>query len=155
MNEIKAKMNNGANSAKIAIVVSRFNDFITERLLNGARDSLVSHGVDDSNITVVWVPGAFEIPQAAKALAKAGEVDAVVALGCVIRGATAHFEYVAGECNSGLSSVAMNYDVVVTNGVLTLDTLEQAIERAGSKAGNKGSEAALSALEMINILNHI
>jgi 6,7-dimethyl-8-ribityllumazine synthase (EC 2.5.1.9) len=155
MKEIKAKMNGNNQSVKIAIVVSRFNDFITERLLTGAVESLTSHGVDENNITVYWVPGAFEIPQAAKAIAQSGKVDAVVALGCVIRGATAHFVIRCGECNSGLTSVAMNHDVIVTNGVLTLDTLEQAIERAGSKAGNKGSEAALTALEMIDILKHV
>ena len=141
--------------ARIAIAIARFNHFINDSLLEGAIDALKRIGqVKDENITVVWVPGAYELPMTARALAKNG-YDAVVALGTVIRGGTAHFEYVAGECSSGLAHVAMNSDIPVTFGVLTTESIEQAIERAGTKAGNKGAEAALTALEMINVLKAI
>ncbi len=141
--------------ARIAIAIARFNHFINDSLLEGAIDALKRIGqVKDENITVVWVPGAYELPMTARALAKSG-YDAVVALGTVIRGGTAHFEYVAGECSSGLAHVAMNSDIPVTFGVLTTESIEQAIERAGTKAGNKGAEAALTALEMINVLKAI
>ncbi|MFT8210663.1 MAG: 6,7-dimethyl-8-ribityllumazine synthase [Symbiopectobacterium sp.] len=141
--------------ARIAIAIARFNHFINDSLLEGAIDALKRIGqVKDENITVVWVPGAYELPMTARALAKSG-YDAVVALGTVIRGGTAHFEYVAGECSSGLAHVAMNSDIPVTFGVLTTESIEQAIERAGTKAGNKGAEAALTALEMINVLKDI
>jgi len=143
--------------AHIAIVIARFNNpFINDSLLDGAVDALKRIGqVKAENITVVWVPGAYELPLAARALAKAGKHDAIVALGTVIRGGTAHFEYVAGEASSGIANVAMTSEIPVTFGVLTTENIEQAIERAGTKAGNKGAEAALTALEMINVLKAI
>ncbi|MEN5016532.1 6,7-dimethyl-8-ribityllumazine synthase [Erwinia sp. Eh17-17] len=142
--------------ARVALVIARFNNFINDSLLSGAIDALKRIGqVKDENITVVWVPGAYELPMTARALANTGKHDAVVALGTVIRGGTAHFEYVAGEASSGLASVAMNSDIPVAFGVLTTENIEQAIERAGTKAGNKGAEAALTALEMINVLKAI
>ncbi|ACR68269.1 6,7-dimethyl-8-ribityllumazine synthase [Edwardsiella ictaluri] len=145
-----------APQARVAIAISRFNHFINDSLLEGAIDALKRIGqVSDENITVVWVPGAYELPLTVRALASSGRYDAVVALGTVIRGGTAHFEFVAGECSSGLASVALNTDVPVAFGVLTTETIEQAIDRAGAKAGNKGAEAALTALEMINVLKAI
>ncbi|CAK9884096.1 MAG: 6,7-dimethyl-8-ribityllumazine synthase [Candidatus Erwinia impunctatus] len=154
MNMIEAAV--ATPDARIAIVIARFNNFINDSLLSGAIDALKRIGqVKDENITVVWVPGAYEMPVAARALAKSGKHDAVVALGTVIRGGTAHFEYVAGEASSGLASVAMQSDIPVAFGVLTTENIEQAIERAGTKAGNKGAEAALTALEMINVLKAI
>ena len=142
--------------ANIAIVIARFNNFINDSLLDGAIDALKRIGqVKADNITVVWVPGAYELPLAARALAKVGKHDAIVALGTVIRGGTAHFEYVAGEASSGIANVAMTSEIPVTFGVLTTENIEQAIERAGTKAGNKGAEAALTALEMINVLKAI
>ncbi|WP_437608778.1 6,7-dimethyl-8-ribityllumazine synthase [Erwinia sp. V71] len=142
--------------ARVAIVIARFNHFINNSLLEGAVDALKRIGqVKDENITVVWVPGAYELPLTARALAKSGKHDAVIALGTVIRGGTAHFEYVAGEASSGLGNVALNCDIPVAFGVLTTESIEQAIERAGTKAGNKGAEAALTALEMINVLKAI
>ncbi|WP_108649814.1 6,7-dimethyl-8-ribityllumazine synthase [Dongshaea marina] len=145
-----------APNAKIAIVVARFNSFINESLLEGAVDALKRQGqVAESNITVIYVPGAFEIPLASKRLAASGKFDAVVALGCVIRGGTAHFEYVAGECTKGVAQVSLQHDVPIAFGVLTTENIEQAIERAGTKAGNKGAEAALCALEMINVLTEL
>ena len=140
---------------RYALLVARFNSFITERLLEGALDVLRRHGVDDDNFTVVWVPGAFELPLAAKKLAQSGNYDAIIALGAVIRGGTAHFEYVAGEASKGLAAVMMKHEIPVAFGVLSIDTIEQAIERAGTKAGNKGAEAALSALEMISLLRKL
>lgn len=137
---------------RFGIVVGRFNDFISERLLGAAIDTLRRHGVAESDITVAWAPGAFELPLVAKRLAESGRVDALIALGCVIRGATPHFDFVAGECAKGLSSVALGSGLPVAFGVLTVDSIEQAIERAGTKAGNKGADAALSALEMVNLL---
>ncbi len=143
-------------SAKVAIALARFNNFINDSLLSGAVDALKRIGqVADDNITVVWVPGAYELPLATRALANSKKYDAVIALGTVIRGGTAHFEFVAGECSSGLSSVAMNSEIPVAFGVLTTESIEQAIERAGTKAGNKGAEAALTALEMINVIKAI
>lgn len=154
MNVIEAAV--ATPEARVAIVIARFNNFINDSLLSGALDALKRIGqVKDENITVIWVPGAYEMPMTARALAKAGKHDAVVALGTVIRGGTAHFEYVAGEASSGLASVAMNSDIPVAFGVLTTENIEQAIERAGTKAGNKGAEAALTALEMINVLKAI
>jgi len=145
-----------APEAKIAIVISRFNSFINESLLAGAIDSLKRFGqVSDDNITVVRVPGAVELPLIAKRVAATKQFDAIIALGTVIRGGTPHFEFVAGGCNKGLAQVSMDYDIPVAFGVLTTDTIEQAIERAGTKAGNKGSEAALSALEMVNVLHQL
>ncbi|HEI6959995.1 TPA: 6,7-dimethyl-8-ribityllumazine synthase [Yersinia enterocolitica] len=143
-------------NARVAIAIARFNNFINDSLLEGAIDGLKRIGqVPDDNITVVWVPGAYELPLVANVLAKTNRYDAVIALGTVIRGGTAHFEYVAGEASSGLSSVAMNSDIPVAFGVLTTESIEQAIERAGTKAGNKGAEAALTALEMINVIKAI
>lgn len=145
-----------APDAHIAIVIARFNNFINDSLLDGAVDALKRIGqVKAENITVVWVPGAYELPITARALAKSGKHDAVIALGTVIRGGTAHFEYVAGEASSGLGNVALDTDIPVAFGVLTTESIEQAIERAGTKAGNKGAEAALTALEMINVLKAI
>ncbi len=145
-----------APKANIAIVISRFNSFINESLLSGAIDTLKRQGqVSDDNITVIRCPGAYELPLIAQRVAKSGKYDAIVALGSVIRGGTPHFDYVAGECNKGLAQVALEYSIPVAFGVLTVDTIEQAIERAGTKAGNKGAEAALSALEMVNVLSQI
>lgn len=148
----------GINAAgkKFAIIVSRFNHFMVESLLDGAVQTLKHYGeVADEDITVVRVPGAYEMPITARRLASSGKYDAIIAVGAVIRGGTPHFEFVAGECNSGLGRVATEFDVPVAFGVITTDTLEQAIERSGSKAGNKGSEAALSALEMVNVLKQL
>jgi 6,7-dimethyl-8-ribityllumazine synthase len=154
MNVIEANFD--AKGKKIAIVVSRFNSFIVESLLEGAVDALKRHGnVADSDITIVRVPGAYELPVAAKRLAQKDSFDAIIAIGAVIRGGTPHFDFVAGECNKGLAQVAMEYTVPVAFGVITTDTIEQAIDRAGTKAGNKGAEAALSALEMVNVLAQI
>jgi 6,7-dimethyl-8-ribityllumazine synthase len=138
--------------ARIALLVSRFNSFVVDSLLAGALDTLKRHGADERDLQIVKVPGAYEMPLAARRLAASKRFDAIIALGAVIRGGTPHFEYVAGECTRGLSAVSMQYDIPVAFGVLTVDTIEQAIERAGTKAGNKGGEAALSAIEMINLL---
>ncbi len=144
-----------AKGRSFGIVVSRFNSFITDRLLSGAVDFLVRHGAASDGIDVFKVPGAFELPLAARRLARTGRYDAVVALGAVIRGATPHFEYVAAETTKGLAQVALEVDLPVAFGVLTTDTIEQAIERAGSKAGNKGAEAAASALEMVDLFHRM
>lgn len=138
--------------ARIALLVSRFNGFVVESLLQGALDTLKRHGADERELHIVRVPGAYEMPIAAQRLAASKRFDAIIALGAVIRGGTPHFEYVAGECTRGLSSVSLKYDTPIALGVLTVDTIEQAIERAGTKAGNKGAEAALSTIEMINLL---
>lgn len=140
---------------KLGIVLGRFNSFIGDALLSGAIDVLARHGVDTSNITVVNVPGAFEIPLAVKKMAASGRYDGVIALGAVIRGSTPHFDFVAGECAKGLNSVQLETGVPVGFGVLTVDTIEQAIERAGTKAGNKGAEAAMTVLEMVNVMAKI
>ncbi|MDC3278915.1 6,7-dimethyl-8-ribityllumazine synthase [Litorivicinus sp.] len=140
---------------RYAIVVGRFNQFVVDSLVEGAVDALVRHGVDEDNITVIRVPGAYEIPLAAQAVAEKGDVDAIIALGAVIRGSTPHFDYVAGESASGLNKVQMDTGVPCAFGVLTVDTIEQAIERAGTKAGNKGAEAALVAVEMVSVLRQI
>ncbi len=137
---------------RVALVCSRFNDLIVGRLEAGARDALVRHGVDETQIDTVWVPGALEIPPAAKALAATGRYDAIVALGAVMRGATYHFEVVCNQSAAGLTRLALETDVVVTNGILTVDTMDQALERAGSKAGNKGADVALAAIETINAI---
>lgn len=137
---------------KFAIIATRFNEFITTKLLDGALDTLSRHGVDDKNMTVVWVPGAFEVPLVAKKLAESGKYDAVIALGCVIRGATPHFDYVAGEAAKGVGQVTLATGLPVIFGVLTTDTIEQAIERAGTKAGNKGADCALTAIEMVDLI---
>ena len=141
-----------ASGLNIALVLSRFNSLVGDRLLEGALDTLRRHGVSDDDITLARVPGAFEIPLAASVLAKSGRYDAVICLGAVIRGATAHFDYVAGPMASGLASIAVDTGVPVLFGVLTTDTIEQALERAGTKAGNKGADVAAAAIEMANLL---
>ncbi|EMM0399645.1 6,7-dimethyl-8-ribityllumazine synthase [Staphylococcus aureus] len=140
---------------KVAIVVSRFNDFITGRLLEGAKDTLIRHDVNEDNIDVAFVPGAFEIPLVAKKLASSGNYDTVITLGCVIRGATSHYDYVCNEVAKGVSKVNDQTNVPVIFGILTTESIEQAVERAGTKAGNKGAEAAVSAIEMANLLKSI
>ncbi|MGE4520609.1 MAG: 6,7-dimethyl-8-ribityllumazine synthase [Desulfobacteraceae bacterium] len=150
---IEAKLD--ASGKKYAIIVARFNDFITDRLTGGAIDALVRHGAEDSDIEIIKVPGAFEIPLIAKRVAAKGKYDAVICLGAVIRGATPHFEYVSSEAAKGIAVVSLETGVPVVFGVLTTDTIEQAIERAGSKAGNKGVEAAMSAIEMANLIKEL
>ncbi|MGI6294885.1 MAG: 6,7-dimethyl-8-ribityllumazine synthase [Armatimonadota bacterium] len=140
-----------AKDLKIGIVASRFNEFITNKLVEGAIDALTRHGVEDSDIAVAWVPGAFEIPMVARKLAESGKCDAVICLGAVIRGSTPHFDYVAAEVSKGVAQVGMNTGVPTIFGVITTDNIEQAIERAGTKAGNKGFEAGESAIEMVNL----
>ncbi|HEH7917394.1 TPA: 6,7-dimethyl-8-ribityllumazine synthase [Staphylococcus aureus] len=140
---------------KVAIVVSRFNDFITGRLLEGAKDTLIRHDVNEDNIDVAFVPGAFEIPLVAKKLASSGNYDAIITLGCVIRGATSHYDYICNEVAKGVSKVNDQTNVPVIFGILTTESIEQAVERAGTKAGNKGAEAAVSAIEMANLLKSI
>jgi 6,7-dimethyl-8-ribityllumazine synthase len=137
------------------LVVGRWNSFVVEHLLEGALDTLKRHGVPEKNITIVRAPGAFEIPLVCKKVAASGDADAIIALGAVIRGGTPHFEYVAGECTKGLAMVTMEYGIPVAFGVLTVDTIEQAVERSGTKAGNKGEEAAMSALEMVSLLGKL
>lgn len=144
-----------ANGLRCAIVASRFNHFIVEKLVDGAMDALIRHGGNGEAQTVVWVPGSWEIPLAAKRLVKQGKFDAVICVGAVIRGGTAHFDYVAGEVSKGIAQVSMDSDVPVTMGILTTDNLEQSIERAGSKMGNKGWEAATAAIEMANLMRLI
>jgi 6,7-dimethyl-8-ribityllumazine synthase len=144
-----------AKGLRVALVVARFNTFISERLLEGALDALARHGAADADLVVARVPGAFELPLAVKRLVDSGRYDAIVALGAVIRGSTPHFDYVAAEVSKGLAAVALDSGVPVAFGVLTTDTIEQAVERAGSKAGNKGWDAALSAIEMANLLRAI
>lgn len=141
-----------ASGLKTGLVASRFNDFIVSRLVSGAVDALVRHGANEDDITLVRVPGAFEIPQTVSAMVKSEKFDMVIALGAVIRGSTPHFDYVAAEVAKGVAHVSMDAAIPVAFGVLTTDTIEQAIERAGSKAGNKGSEAAMAAIEMANVL---
>ena len=146
---IEGNYTNG--SARYGILVARYNSFIVDRLLDGALDALRKHGVQDRDISLVKAPGAYELPLIAKKMADSGNYDAIVALGAVIRGGTPHFEYVAGECIKGLSQVGLNSGLPIAFGVLTVDSIEQAIERAGSKAGNKGEEAALTAIEMLSL----
>ncbi|HSH22840.1 MAG TPA: 6,7-dimethyl-8-ribityllumazine synthase [Acidimicrobiales bacterium] len=143
------------DGVRIAVVCGRFNDLVTERLLAGARDGLVRHGVDESSIVVAWAPGAFELPLVAQRLAASGDFDAVIAVGAVIRGATDHHEHVGGQCAAGLQRAALDTGVPVAFAVLTTDTLDQALERAGAKAGNKGYEAAETALEMVDLLRQL
>ncbi|ASP40659.1 6,7-dimethyl-8-ribityllumazine synthase [Bacterioplanes sanyensis] len=140
------------NDGRYAIVVGRWNAFVVESLLEGAVDSLLRHGVEEENITIIRAPGAFEIPLVVKKAAESQNYDAIIALGAVIRGGTPHFEYVAGECTKGLASASMEANIPVSFGVLTVDSIEQAIERSGTKAGNKGEEAAMSAFEMVSLL---
>ena len=144
-----------AQGIRIAIVAGRFNSFIVDHLLAGAVDTLVRHGVEAKTIDVVHTPGAFEIPLAAQRLAATKQYDGIIALGCVIRGATPHFDYVAGECAKGIAAVALKFDLPIAFGVLTVDNIEQAVERAGTKAGNKGVEAAMSVLEMVSLFKRL
>ena len=153
MNIIEGKLI--AQNPKIGIIVGRFNEFIGGKLLSGAVDGLKRHGVEDDDITVAWVPGAFEIPVTAKKMAKSGKYDAVICLGAVIRGATSHYDYVCAEVSKGIASVSLETEIPVLFGVLTTDTIEQAIERAGTKAGNKGFGCAGSAIEMINLMKSL
>ncbi len=144
-----------AKGMKIGIVAGRFNDFVVENLISGAIDCLVRHGADESDIELARVPGAVEIPLAVQRMANTEKYDAIIALGAVIRGGTPHFDYVAGECSKGLGQISLQSDIPVSFGVLTVDTIEQAIERAGTKAGNKGAEAAMGTIEMVNVLRQI
>lgn len=137
---------------KVAIVMSRFNDFIGKQLVEGAKDGLIRHDVEDNNIDVIYVPGAFEIPLVLKKVASLNKYDAIIAVGAVIRGATPHFDMVANEVTKGIATVSLESNVPIINAVLTTDSIEQAIERAGTKAGNKGFDAALAAIEMVNVL---
>lgn len=146
---IEGKLN--ASGKKFSIVVSRFNEFISQKLLGGAVDCLVRHGANEEDIQVTWVPGAFEIPLFAKKIARTGKFDAVICLGTVIRGSTPHFDYVSAEVSKGVASVALQTELPVIFGVLTTDSIEQAIERAGTKAGNKGWDAALAAIECVDL----
>jgi 6,7-dimethyl-8-ribityllumazine synthase len=144
-----------ARGIRFGIVVSRFNDFINKRLLDGALDALARHGAEEGMITVARVPGSFEIPLMAKKLAASGKYDAIICLGAVIRGATPHFEYISAEVTKGIAQVALESGMPVSFGILTTDTIEQAIERAGTKSGNKGWDAALAAIEMVNVLKTV
>jgi 6,7-dimethyl-8-ribityllumazine synthase len=144
-----------AKDGKFCLVSSRFNSFIVDQLENGAIDTLVRHGADKNAIRLVKVPGAFELPVAVQRVAASKQYDAIIVLGAVIRGGTPHFEYVAGECVKGIAQVSMQHDIPVCFGVLTVDTIEQAIERAGTKAGNKGGEAAMSAIEMVSLFKQL
>ena len=140
---------------KVGIVAARFNEFIVSKLVGGAMDGLIRHDVKEENVTVAWVPGAFEIPVVAKKMAKSGKYDAVICLGAVIRGATSHYDYVCNEVSKGVASVSLETEIPVLFGVVTTENIEQAIERAGTKAGNKGYDCALSAIEMINLMKQI
>ena len=144
-----------SSAMNVGIVISRFNEFITSRLLGGAMDGLERHGVSEESVSVAWVPGAFEIPVVASRMAKSGLYDAVICLGTVIRGSTDHYEYVCSEVSKGIAQVSLSTGVPVLFGILTTDNLEQAIERAGSKAGNKGYECALDAIEMVNLMRSL
>ncbi len=144
-----------ADNLKFGIIVGRFNEFISSKLLSGSIDCLVRHGADNDDITVAWVPGAFEIPLVAKKMAATGKYDAVICLGAVIRGATPHFDYVCAEVSKGIASVSLQYETPVAFGVLTTENIEQAVERAGTKAGNKGVDAAMAAIEMADLLKNI
>jgi 6,7-dimethyl-8-ribityllumazine synthase len=156
MNEIATKEGELVlRDARIALLVSRFNGFVVESLLAGALDTLKRHGADEHDLQIIRVPGAFEMPLVAQRLAASKRFDVLIALGAVIRGGTPHFEYVAGECTRGLAAVSLKFDIPLAFGVLTVDTIEQAIERAGTKAGNKGAEAALSAIEMVSLLRNL
>ncbi len=141
-----------AENIKVAIIASRFNEFITSKLVSGAVDGLKRHNVGDDDITIAWVPGAFEIPLIAKKAAESGKYDAVICVGAVIRGSTSHYDFVCSEVSKGIAQVSLSSNIPVMFGVLTTDTIEQAIERAGTKAGNKGYDCALSAIEMVNLI---
>jgi 6,7-dimethyl-8-ribityllumazine synthase len=153
MNTLEGKLT--AKGLKVAIVVARFNEFITGKLLSGALDCLNRHEAEEKNITVAWVPGAFEIPLAAQKLAATHKYDAIICLGAVIRGATPHFDYVCAEASKGVAQVALKENLPVAFGILTTDTIQQAVERAGTKSGNKGTDAAMSAIEMVNLLRQV
>ena len=144
-----------AKEIKVGIVAARFNEFIVSKLVAGARDGLLRHDVKDEDIDLAWVPGAFEIPLIASKMAKSGKYDAVICLGAVIRGATSHYDYVCSEVSKGIASVSLTSDIPVMFGVLTTDNIEQAIERAGTKAGNKGYDCALGAIEMVNLVRQL
>jgi 6,7-dimethyl-8-ribityllumazine synthase len=144
-----------ADQGRFCLVVSRWNSYIVESLEKGAIDTLLRHGADESNLTIVRVPGAFEMPVTIERIARKGGFDAIIALGAVIRGGTPHFDYVAGECVKGMAQVSLTHGLPVAFGVLTVDSIEQAIERAGTKAGNKGAEAAMSALEMVDLMRQL
>lgn len=144
-----------AQGIKVGIVAARFNEFIVSKLVGGAMDGLIRHDVKEEDVTVAWVPGAFEIPVVAKKMAKSGKYDAVICLGAVIRGATSHYDYVCNEVSKGVASVSLETEIPVLFGVVTTENIEQAIERAGTKAGNKGYDCALSAIEMINLMKQI
>ncbi|MDD3729894.1 MAG: 6,7-dimethyl-8-ribityllumazine synthase [Endomicrobiaceae bacterium] len=153
MKTINGQLN--SSGKKFALVVSRFNEFITNKLVSGCIDMLVRHGAKEEDITAVWVPGAFEIPAVAKKLAESSKYDAIICLGCVIRGSTPHFDYVSAEVSKGVALAGISSKVPVVFGVLTTDSIEQAIERAGTKSGNKGSDAALTAIEMVSLYSQI
>lgn len=156
MNQLKTFEGHfNVRGARFALVCSRFNSFIVDALEAGAVDTLIRHGAKDSDIHIVKAPGAYELPLAVQKVAATGRYDAIIALGAVIRGSTPHFDHVAGECVKGLSSVSLQHGIPVAFGVLTVDTIEQAIERAGTKAGNKGAEAALSSIEMVNLIREL
>lgn len=144
-----------ANGTKVGIVASRFNEFIVSKLIGGAEDALVRHGVSGDDITLAWVPGAFEIPLTAQKMAETGKYDAVICLGAVIKGATSHYDYVCAEVSKGIAAVGLKTEIPVIFGVVTTDNIEQAIERAGTKAGNKGYDAACTAIEMVNLMKKI
>jgi len=153
MNRVEGKLI--ASGIRFGIVAGRFNSFMTEKLVDGALDTIVRHGGDEKNVTLVYVPGSFEIPLICKKLANSGKIDAVIAVGAVIRGSTSHYELVSNELAKGLAQVSLETGVPVTFGVITADSIEQAIERSGSKAGNKGCEAAIAAIEMVNVIKDL
>lgn len=153
MHKIEGKL--AANGMKFGIVASRFNEFIVSKLIGGAEDALLRHGADENNITLAWVPGAFEIPTAAKQMALSGKYDAVICLGAVIRGATSHYDYVCNEVSKGIAHVSLETGVPVMFGIVTTENIEQAVERAGTKAGNKGFDAAVSAIEMVDLMKKL
>jgi 6,7-dimethyl-8-ribityllumazine synthase len=153
MNTLEGKL--VAENMKVGIVAARFNEFITSKLVGGAMDGLTRHGVAQENVDLAWVPGAFEIPLIASKMARSGKYDAIICLGAVIRGSTSHYDYVCSEVSKGIATVSLQSDIPVLFGVLTTDNIEQAIERSGSKAGNKGYDCALSAVEMVNLIRTI
>lgn len=153
MNTLEGKV--VASDIKVGIIASRFNEFITNKLVGGAIDGLVRHDVNENDIDVAWVPGAFEIPLIASKMAKSGKYDAIICVGAVIRGSTSHYDYVCSEVSKGIANVSLASDIPVMFGILTTDTIEQAIERAGTKAGNKGYDCALGAIEMVNLIRTI
>ena len=144
-----------ATGHRYAIVVSRWNEFITSKLLGGAQDALIRHGADEANIDVIWVPGSFELPAVTRKVAHSGRYDGIVCLGCLIRGGTIHFDLIASETTKGIAQIGMNADVPVTFGIITTESIEQAIERAVAKAGNKGAEAATAVIEMVNLYRNL